>query len=75
MIVTKVKKHPKQNKVTPLQAVIPAIQTIPAIELQDGHISQDQIRQCAFQIYESRGNDHGQDIQDWLHAERQLQSR
>ncbi|MGO9437873.1 MAG: DUF2934 domain-containing protein [Terracidiphilus sp.] len=34
--------------------------------------SQDVIRERAFQIYESRGRQHGRDVQDWLHAEDQL---
>jgi len=31
-----------------------------------------QIRDRAFAIYEERGGMHGHDLQDWLHAERQV---
>lgn len=72
MIVTKVKKQPKLKKVEAAPLPSPVI---PVIVLKDGCASQEQIRECAFQIYQSRGNDDGQDIQDWLHAELQLQSR
>jgi Protein of unknown function (DUF2934) len=75
LIVIKVQKHPKQKKVSAPQAIIPAILIVPAIELQDGCVSQDQIRECAFQIYESRGNEPGEEMQDWLHAERQIRGR
>ena len=74
MIVTKVQKHRKQNQVAVPRA-IPVIRTVPAIELTDGRVSHEQIRACAYQIYESRGSEPGQDIQDWLHAEAQIQGR
>jgi Protein of unknown function (DUF2934) len=34
--------------------------------------SQDTIRERAFHIYQSRGNQPGNDVHDWLHAEHQL---
>jgi len=34
--------------------------------------SEDEIRERAFQLYESRGSKPGYDIQDWLHAEHQI---
>jgi DUF2934 family protein len=33
---------------------------------------QDMIRERAYQLYESRGRQPGQDEQDWLRAEREL---
>ena len=38
-------------------------------------VSQDRIRERAFQIYESRGSRPGHDIQDWLRAEHQILER
>jgi hypothetical protein len=37
--------------------------------------SQDRIREQAFRLYESRGDEPGSDMQDWLHAERQILER
>jgi hypothetical protein len=37
--------------------------------------SQDRIRERAYQLYEGRGREPGQDEQDWLHAEREMLSR
>jgi hypothetical protein len=34
--------------------------------------SQDHIRERAYQLYESRGGEPGQDEQDWLRAEQQI---
>jgi hypothetical protein len=34
--------------------------------------SQDRIRDRAYELYESRGREHGQDEQDWLRAERDI---
>jgi hypothetical protein len=34
--------------------------------------SQDRIRERAFEIYEKRGSNSGNDMQDWLRAERQI---
>lgn len=33
---------------------------------------QDRIRERAYELYESRGREPGQDQQDWLRAEREL---
>jgi Protein of unknown function (DUF2934) len=35
--------------------------------------TQDQIRLRAYQIYLERGSHHGQELDDWLRAERELQ--
>jgi Protein of unknown function (DUF2934) len=34
--------------------------------------SQDAIRERAFELYESRGREPGQDEQDWFRAEREI---
>jgi hypothetical protein len=69
MIVTKAQKQPKLKVV----AAKPAA----AVEATTHGIgvSQDTIRQRAFQIYESRGSVPGFDMQDWLHAEHQVLER
>jgi hypothetical protein len=38
-------------------------------------VSQDAIRERAFEVYQSRGSKPGLDIQDWLHAEHQILER
>jgi hypothetical protein len=37
--------------------------------------SQDLIRERAFELYESRGKQHGADKQDWHRAEREILAR
>jgi hypothetical protein len=70
MSKSKVQKQPKPKKVidsTPSQATETSTLGI--------GISQDSIRERAFQMYESRGSQPGNDIQDWLHAEHQITER
>ncbi|MGO8757776.1 MAG: DUF2934 domain-containing protein [Terracidiphilus sp.] len=76
MIVSKAQVHPKPNKV-----VFVAPQASPAVSdpvvasAPRGCASQDQIRERAFQIFEKRGSKPGNDMQDWLRAERQILAR
>ena len=37
--------------------------------------SQDRIRERAYELYEGRGREPGQDEQDWLRAEREILNR
>jgi len=37
--------------------------------------SQGRIRERAYELYEGRGREPGQDEQDWLHAEREILNR
>jgi elongation factor P--beta-lysine ligase len=69
MIVSKVQKQPKLNKV-----VVVAPQAFAAMTgaLAQVSASQDRIRERAFEIYEKRGSNSGNDMQDWLRAERQI---
>jgi hypothetical protein len=69
MIVAKVQKQPKVNKVVVAAGRASAAMagTLPQISA-----SQDRIRERAFEIYEKRGNKPGNDMQDWLRAERQI---
>ncbi len=64
MIVSKVQKMPKMNRV-------PATTATEAPVLNKG-VAHDTIRERAFQIYESRGSKPGLDMQDWLRAEQQI---
>ena len=66
MIVSKIQKQPKQNK------VVVAAGKASAATLPQVFASQDQIRERAFEIYQKRGSKPGNDMQDWLHAERQI---
>jgi hypothetical protein len=38
-------------------------------------LSQDKIRERAYQLYESRGREPGRDEQDWLRAEQEILNR
>ncbi len=38
-------------------------------------LSQEEIRERAHELYESRGREHGQDEQDWLRAEQEILKR
>jgi hypothetical protein len=40
----------------------------------NGEPTPDHIAQRAFDIFLARGATHGQDVEDWLRAERQLRS-
>ena len=76
MIVSKVQKQPKLNKVVvvPPQATA-AMSTRSAIVAASephGSAAQRQIRERAFEIFEKRGRKPGLDLQDWFHAERQV---
>lgn len=70
MIVTKVKKQPKQSKVIDARPSAATETTTLGIG-----VSQDAIRERAFEVYQSRGSKPGLDIQDWLHAEHQILER
>lgn len=61
MIVSKVQKRTKVKSSPASKSAAPEIS-----------LSQDGIRERAFQIYENSGDEPGSDIQDWLHAEHQM---
>jgi hypothetical protein len=69
MIVSKVKKQAKADKASVRKAT-PNVETT----MMGIRSSQDQIRERAFQMFESRSSVHGFDLQDWLTAERQVQT-
>ena len=43
---------------------------VPEQDLRDQRL--DRIAARAFELYEARGGEHGQDIDDWLQAEQQI---
>jgi Protein of unknown function (DUF2934) len=70
MIVSRVEKQPRLNKVDAPVIVSAVKTTTPGIPA-----SQDAIRERAFQMYQKRGSKDGHDTQDWLHAEHQILKR
>jgi hypothetical protein len=44
--------------------------TVPEDDLRDQRV--ERIAARAYELYEARGGDHGQDLADWLQAERQI---
>ncbi len=76
MIVSKVQKQPKPNKVVvvapPASPGKSAKSAAVAVSAPRVQAPQQEIRQRAFEIYEERGGVHGYDLQDWFHAELQF---
>jgi hypothetical protein len=70
MIVTKVSKKTKQNKL---------IASHPSEDIEATtsglRVPHDDISVCAFHMYQKRGGKHGNDLQDWLKAELQITQR
>ena len=48
--------------------------TMSLLKLLDGGPTADEIAEEAYRIYLGRGAEHGQDVNDWLEAERRLGS-
>ena len=70
MIVRKVKVHLEESKVIKCQPPADAEMTSSGIPA-----SQDDIRMCAYYIYQKRGSAPGCDTQDWAQAERLIGQR
>jgi hypothetical protein len=74
MISPKTAKEPQ-----PMIAAVPKnamsnVATMPST--LPGSIPVEQrIRERAYELYESRGCEHGQDVQDWLRAEQEILKR
>jgi hypothetical protein len=68
MIVSKTQKHPKVKTSPASKSAAPEI-------FATRDMIPDMIRDRAFQIYESRGSEPGNDKQDWLRAEMQIAER
>jgi hypothetical protein len=67
MIDPKATKQPQ-----PEIAVVPKSSSGNAATMPDPVPSQDMIRARAYELYENRGHELGQDEQDWLRAEREI---
>lgn len=73
MIVSRVQKQPKVNKVVVIAPQnVPAKAAKPAAPAPRVHASADRIRERAYEFFEKRGGNPGHDLQDWFHAERQI---
>jgi hypothetical protein len=59
-----------QKQPQPKIVVVP--KSFPGKSTPDNFPSQDRIRARAYELYEGRGRESGQDEQDWLHAEREI---
>ena len=70
MIVPKASKQPQSKTVVGPKSSPGKVAMMPDVVL-----SQDRIRGRAYELYESRGREPGQDEQDWLRAERELLKR
>jgi len=73
MIVSRVQKQPKVNKVVVIAPqnvpAKPAAVAAPAKRIQS---SPDSVRERAYEFFEKRGSQPGHDLQDWFRAERQI---
>jgi hypothetical protein len=67
MIDPKARKQPKANIVADQKTPSDKILTMPA-----SVPSHDRIKERAFELYEGRGGESGQDEQDWLRAEQEI---
>ena len=77
MIVPKVQKQPKLNKVVASKASAAKTAAAPQASVAKSATlpkvcANSQIRERAFEIFEKRDSRHGHDLQDWFHAERQV---
>jgi hypothetical protein len=82
MIVSKVQKRPKiKNDVVvgpqasaAKTAILPKVSAAKTAAMPQVCVH-TRIRERAFEMFEKRGSSHGYDLQDWFHAERQLQAQ
>ena len=64
---------PRASKRLKLQTPVDPKNAVPQLTVLAGALpSQDEIRERAYQLYEDRGRQDGQDQQDWLKAEHQV---
>ena len=60
---------PKANKQPKAPVVVPSKSSPGKLAMADAVPSHSKIRERAYEFYESRGREPGQDEQDWLRAE------
>ena len=70
MIDRKVRQQPKPNTVVGPKSSPDKVTMMP-----NNVPSYDRIQERAYELYESRGREPGQDEQDWLRAEQELLKR
>ncbi|MGD0467024.1 MAG: DUF2934 domain-containing protein [Terriglobales bacterium] len=80
MIDSKVQKQPQPKIVIDPKSTDPKSSTprssIGKVAIMSDTVpSQDRIRVRAYELYQSRGREPGQDEQDWLRAEREILKR
>jgi len=68
-------KTQKQPKPKPNPFVAPRNTPAKVATMPDAGLSQDRVRERAYELYESRGRGPGRDQQDWLHAEQEMLKR
>ncbi|MGP0020919.1 MAG: DUF2934 domain-containing protein [Candidatus Sulfotelmatobacter sp.] len=67
---------PKANKKSKAPVVAPSKNSAGKLAMMpDAVPSNSKIRERAYELYESRGCEPGQDQQDWLRAERELRKQ
>jgi Protein of unknown function (DUF2934) len=66
----------KQPTTTPVAALRPIENTVETIQqaLVIANL-QDEIRVRAYELYEQRGREDGQDVEDWIQAEAEILAR
>jgi len=67
MMDSKPRKQPKPKSVVGPKSASTKVAMMP-----DTFRSQDMIRERAYELYQSRGREPGQDEQDWLRAEQEI---
>jgi hypothetical protein len=65
----------KTNKQTQPKTVVAPKNSIGNVGKMDTVSSHDRTRERAYELYETRGREPGQDEQDWLRAEQELLNR
>ena len=64
---------PKANKQPKAPVVVPSKSSRGKLAMMPDDVPSDgKIRERAYELYESRGREPGQDEQDWLRAEREI---
>ena len=74
MISPKTARQP-QPMTTALPKSAPSSMTTMPSTMPDPIPTQEKIRERAYELYERRGGEHGQDEQDWLRAEQEILKR
>jgi hypothetical protein len=64
-----------QKQPQPKIVIGPKSSSAKGARMTDTVPSQDRIRERAYELYEGRGREPGQEEQDWLHAEREILNR